>query len=141
MNHRGVLATGLIIGAVLASTSYGATLILTLTAPASGGGVYNSAGAGNSANLVPGTLTANPQLGGFVQIIYDKDKNGIGAALPGGNGLANPNPANDEVIGTFYLGQGGPFNADGNWGTITLDPIGLSQKRLHRHPHVGSGLA
>lgn len=129
MNHRERIATGLIIGAVLASTTLasttsGATLNLTLTDPASGGGLYNSAGFGSSANLVPGDASANPQSGGFIQIIHDGSKDGIGSAQLGGTGLANP--SDDIILGTFYVGQGGTFTPLGDWGTLTLDPIGLA---------------
>jgi len=81
------------------------TLIASVSPGFGGGGIYNSAGSGDSANLVPANNLSNPQAGGFVQIISDGSGNGIGAATPStGNGLANP--GDDTVLMTLWAGFG-----------------------------------
>jgi len=64
--------------------------------------LYNSAGAGSSANLISHDANGDtPSAGGFIQIFHDISADGLGTATPGGNGVANS--ADNVLLGTSWV--------------------------------------
>lgn len=153
-NRVKVVLMALGVASMTTSLVYAGTLIASVSPGFGGGGIYNSAGSGDSANLVPANNNSNPQAGGFIQIISDGSANGIGAASPSaGNGLANP--GDDVVLATLWAGFGtfdgtawysgagavSPLIDDGltivfrHWDTASPDQTGTSGGSI---PSVGA---
>ena len=142
------------VASMTTSLVYAGTLSAAVSPGFGGGGIYNSAGSGDSANLVPANNLSNPQAGGFIQIISDGSANGIGAADAGASdGLANP--GDDVVLATLWAGFGtfdgtawysgagavSPLIDDGltivfrHWDTASPDQTGNSDGSI---PSVGA---